>query len=372
MMEGEKAMKKESSFIFKTIPYSLYTDPEVLKVEQELIFKKTWQIIGHENDIKNPGDFITCEVAGEPIVVVRDEDQIVRAFYNVCPHRATRLENNEAGNKKILQCSYHGWTFHLNGKLHRAPNFKDNPCFCSDEITLKSIRCEVEGSLVFVNLDPHAPSLYDTYKDFFEDFKQFNFHNDLKQYNERVREIKCNWKAFIDNYLECDHCPIAHPGFTATLDMNKYQIINQSNCSVQGTQVKENPGKQSLSLDMQTVEVKEGRFYWLWPNTMITVYPGPGNISIIKMLPVDHEATRGIYQVYFKGGEPTPEQETLLAFADQVRMEDVVIVEREQIGFRSEAFKEGILSPTEHGVLYFHNLIRESLLIKGNDFLVNR
>ncbi|NHM30686.1 aromatic ring-hydroxylating oxygenase subunit alpha [Neobacillus terrae] len=354
-------MTNDKNFIFSTIPYSLYVDPDILAAENELIFERTWQIIGHENDIKNPGDFITCDVAGEPIVVVRGEDNLIRAFYNVCPHRATRLENNEAGNKKILQCSYHGWTFHLDGKLHRAPNFKDNPCFCSSDISLKTVRCEVEGSLVFVNLDPNAPSLYETYKDFFDDFSQFNFHGELRQFNERIREIKCNWKAFVDNYLECDHCPIAHPGFAATLDLSKYQIINQSNCSVQGTQIKEKQNKQSLKLDLDTAEVQEGRFYWLWPNTMITVYPGPGNISIIKMSPIDHETTKGTYQVYFKGGEPTPEQQTLLEFAEQVRIEDLELVEREQIGFRSKAFSQGILSPSEHGVLYFHNLIRESL-----------
>lgn len=351
----------------KTIPYRLYTDPDVLKAEQERIFSKTWQYVCHESRVRRPGDFFTCEAAGEPIVVVRGEDETLRAFYNVCPHRGTRVENEPCGNKKILQCPYHGWTFRLNGDLHKAPNFKDVPGFCADQFPLRQIKVEVAASLVFVNLDPFAKPLNVQFADLFDDFGRFSFLDDLKENSVKTRTLKCNWKTFIDNFLECDHCPIAHPGFTSTLDMDKYHILNGDYCNIQGTGLKEKKGKQALDLDLERAEVQEGRYYWMWPNVMLVVHPGPGNLSTIQMIPIDEETTLGVYTNFSKYDEPTEETKKQLAFAEQVREEDVTLVEREQIGFRSNAFEYGILSPTEHGVRKFHDMIRNELDVQEDD-----
>ncbi|MFC7392132.1 aromatic ring-hydroxylating oxygenase subunit alpha [Scopulibacillus cellulosilyticus] len=348
----------------KTIPYRLYTDPTVLEAEKEKIFSKTWQYVCHESQIANPGDFFTCDIAGEPIILVRGNDGELRGFYNVCPHRGTQIEQEEAGCKKILQCPYHGWTFKLDGSLNKAPNFKNAPGFNPDEMGLRPVRVESEASLIFVNLDENAAGLANIYKDFFNDIEQFSFLPQLKKSYVKTRTIKCNWKAFIDNYLECDHCPIAHPGFAATLDLNKYHIINGNNCNIQGTAIKDKQQRGALELDLQNADVQEGRFYWLWPNIMAAIYPGPGNLSMIQMIPIDHETTLGIYTVYLIGDKPTKEQQILIDFAEQVRVEDVALVEAEQIGFRSKAFERGIISPTEHGVHYFHELVRRELNVE--------
>jgi carnitine monooxygenase subunit len=350
----------------KTLPYDLYTNPVVLKVEQEKIFSRSWQFVGHVSQVSKPGQFLTCKVAGEPIIVVRGDDGELRAFYNICPHRATILEKSEEGRKKILQCGYHGWTFNLDGQLNKAPNFKKVNGFCAADNCLRKVRVETQSSLVFVNLDEDAPSLSSTYHAFFEDFnfERFPFLNELKKNHVRTRVIKCNWKGFIDNFLECDHCPVAHPGFTATLDLSKYQIINGPFCNIQGSSIREKKHKKTIDLDLNTAEVQEGRFYWLWPNTMVTVYPGPGNMSTIQMIPIDHETTLGIYTFYLKNEEPTEEQKILMEFAEQVRIEDVELVEMQQIGFRSKAFRYGKYSPTEHGVYHFHEMIRQALGIE--------
>ncbi|TCP21276.1 phenylpropionate dioxygenase-like ring-hydroxylating dioxygenase large terminal subunit [Scopulibacillus darangshiensis] len=347
----------------KTIPYRFYTDSGVLQEEQEKIFSQSWQYVAHESQVAYPGDFITCEVAGEPIIVIRGDDGKLRAFYNVCPHRGTQIEKKEAGSKKILQCSYHGWTFKLNGNLNKAPNFKGVEGFCANDFCLHAVRVETEATLVFVNLDPGAPSLASAYHDFFDDFKRFTFLDQLKKSHVRTRTIKSNWKAFIDNFLECDHCPIAHPGFAATLDLSKYHIVNGESCNIQGSSIKDKKGSGTIDLDLKSAEVQEGRFYWLWPNFMVTVYPGPGNISTIQMVPVDHETTLGIYTFYLIGDEPTKEQKILMDFAEQVRIEDVELVEMEQVGFKSRAFEHGIVSPTEHGVYHFHQMLRQALNI---------
>lgn len=343
----------------KTLPYRLYTDPEVLRAEREKIFARSWQFVGHVSQVARPGDYFTCEVAGEPILVVRGKEGTLRAFYNVCPHRATKLEKADAGHKKILQCGYHGWTFHLDGSLNKAPNFKEGDGLCAKEACLRPVRLEVQASLIFVNLDDDAMPLGASYGDFFDELKEFPFLSELKKYGVNTRVIKSNWKAFIDNYLECDHCPIAHPGFTATLDLTKYQIIQCENYSVQGTVIK--PDKQLGSVELNKAEMQGGRFYWLWPNLMLTIYPGPGNMSLIQMVPIDHETTLGIYTYLFRNEELTPEEKDLLAFTEQVRVEDVELVELEQIGFRSRAFSQGRFSPTEHAVLQFHEMVLKTL-----------
>ncbi|GMA50713.1 ring-hydroxylating oxygenase subunit alpha [Alicyclobacillus contaminans] len=338
-----------------TLPYSLYVEEHVLQTEYEHIFKKSWQYVGHEALVEKPGDFITCTIANEPIVVVRGNDNEVRAFYNVCPHRGTKLVQDAAGSKKIFQCMYHGWTFHLNGNLHQAPNFKGASGFCAQDHCLKSVHIAIENSLMFVNLSEDPVPLAKEFADFFNDLKQFNFLSELNLYHTEQRVIHCNWKTFIDNYLECDHCPIAHPRFVSTLDMTKYQILNRDKCNIQGSNVKE------TRTDLDDAEVREGRFYWLWPNVMFTIYPGPGNFRSIQMIPIDAETTLGIYSVYVKGVEPTEEQQELIAFAKTVADEDVDLVELQQVGLRSSAFQQGVYSPTEHGLRLFHGLVREAL-----------
>ncbi|WP_047152985.1 aromatic ring-hydroxylating oxygenase subunit alpha [Aneurinibacillus tyrosinisolvens] len=343
----------------KTMPYYLYSDPKVLPEEQEKIFAKSWQYVGHVSQIQKIGDYFTCEVAGEPLIIVRGKDDQIRAFYNVCPHRATKLEKNSEGNKKILQCGYHGWTFNLDGSLNKAPNFKDTGSFCEGGACLRSIRLEIQTSMIFVNLDDHAVSLSASYGDFFDSLKDVEFLGELKKVWSKSRVIKGNWKAFMDNYLECDHCPIAHPSFVATLDMSQYKVIACDNYSVQGTIVK--PDKTLGSIELNKAEFQGGRFYWLWPNMAITIYPGTGNLTVIRMIPIDHETTLGVYDVFFRDENLTKEDEELLQFMEQVRDEDIELIELAQIGFNSKAFKRGVLSPTENGVFQFHKMVSKAL-----------
>lgn len=343
----------------RTITYDLYTDSKVLELEQEKIFAKSWQKVGHTSQVEKNGAFFTTEVAGEPIIVIRGNDGVLRAFYNVCPHRATKLEKNESGKKKILQCGYHGWTFHLDGKLNKAPNFRDEESSCVGDRCLRPIKMEVLESLIFVNLDDDAKPLSESYGDFFERLGKSPFLSELKKTNVKTRVIKANWKAFIDNYLECDHCHVAHPSFVAALDMENYQIIMCDSYSVQGTVVK--PDKQYGQVALNEAEMQGGEFYWLWPNLMVTIYPGPGNMATIQMIPIDHETTLGVYTYYFRDENLTQEEKDLVAFAEVVRQEDVELVELEQIGFKSRAFNKGVYSQSEKAIVQFHEMVLEAL-----------
>jgi len=343
----------------RTLSYDKYTDPGVLDKEMNLVFSKSWQLVGHVSQLEKAGSFFTTEVANEPIIVTRGQDEVIRAFYNVCPHRATKLEKNESGKKKILQCAYHGWTFKLDGQLNKAPNFKGEDAACVQDACLRSVRMEILESLIFVNLDDNAKPLSESYGDFFDRLSKYPFLSELKRTNQTSRVIKANWKAFIDNYLECDHCHVAHPSFVAALDMDDYQIITCENYSLQGSIVK--PDKNYGTVDLNQAEMKGGSFFWLWPNLMLTIYPGPGNMATIQLVPIDHETTLILYTYYFRDENLTQEEKDLVAFAEQVRLEDVELVELEQIGFRSRAFNKGRYSSSEKAIVQFHEMVLEAL-----------
>jgi carnitine monooxygenase subunit len=343
----------------RTLTYDKYTDPKVLEKEYDLVFSKSWQLVGHVSQLEKVGSFFTTEVAKEPIIVTRGQDEVIRAFYNVCPHRATKLEKSESGKKKILQCSYHGWTFKLDGKLNKAPNFKGEDEACVQNACLRPVRMEILESLIFVNLDDNAKPLIESYGDFFDRLSKFPFLSELKRTSVTSRVIKANWKAFIDNYLECDHCHVAHPGFVAALNMDDYQIITCENYSLQGSIVK--PDKNYGSVDLNKAEMQGGSFFWLWPNLMLTIYPGPGNMATIQLEPIDHETTLIVYTYYFRDENLTQEEQDLVAFAEQVRFEDVELVELEQIGFRSRAFNKGRYSSSEKAIVQFHEMVLEAL-----------
>ena len=346
----------------RTMTYDKYTDPKVLEKEMELVFSKSWQLVGHVSQVEKAGAFFTADVANEPIIIIRGTDEVLRAFYNVCPHRATKLERNETGKKKILQCMYHGWTFKTDGKLNKAPNFRGEEAACVQDACLRSVRMEVRESLIFVNLDDNAIPLSESYGDFFDRLAKFPFISELKRTHRKTRVVKANWKAYIDNYLECDHCHIAHPSFVDTLSMDDYQIITCDNYSVQGSIVK--PDKQYGEVDLNQAEMQGGSFFWLWPNLMLTIYPGPGNMASIEMIPIDHETTLAVYTYYFREDKLenlSQDEKDLMTFAEQVRLEDIELVELEQIGFRSRAFNKGRYSSSEQAIVQFHEMVLEAL-----------
>jgi len=328
-----------------TLPYNQYVDPKVLEGEKKNIFYKNWIMVGHTSQVEKVGDFFTFDLAGEPIIITRGKDEKLHAFFNICPHRGAKVERTEEGNKKIFQCIYHGWTFQLDGKVHKTPNFKTNDL--GKHSCMTSIRLEVHQSMIFVNLDKDALPFSTVYESFLDNIKEYTFLNSLKKVRENRRVVHANWKAVIDNYLECDHCRIAHPSFAKTFDLTNYSIIPCDNFSYQCTT---ESGEESSG----------ARFYWVWPNTMISIYPGTGNMTTSQIIPIDEKSSLAIYRYYFADANLTEEEEELIKFVDQVREEDFELVELLQSGFHSQAFEEGVYSPTEHGLHHFHQLVKEA------------
>lgn len=349
----------------ETMPARWYTDPSILEVEKEKIFWKTWQPVGRLDNVLRVGDFFTCEVVGEPLVVVRGRDNQLRAFFNVCQHRAAVVAHGR-GNRKSLQCKYHGWTYDLDGKLMRAPEFEGVKIWDKDQVCLSQVQVEEWGPWIFVNLDPNAAPMAEIYKPIHDEIVGSGFNIDGMSLVER-REylIDCNWKVYVDNYLEGYHLPIAHPGLFRELDYDQYRVETFRYYSKQHAPIRE--VEQGDVRDRRYVRSGEAEedalYYWIFPNVMLNVYLDNTSINII--LPVGHDKTLTIFEWYFEApgtGEGWESMQQIIAFSDEIQQEDIEICEWVQRGLTSRAYDRGRFSVLrENGVHHFQSLVHEFL-----------
>jgi choline monooxygenase len=204
-----------------TIPSRLYTDAVYLELEQERIFGRTWQLVGRAEQVAESGQFFTVDVAGEGIVILRDGETL-RGFHNVCLHRAGMVAVG-CGKRKTLQCHYHGWTYNLQGGLIRAPEMEGVERFSMEEMHLKPVQVAQWGPLVFANLDLKAPPLAEFLEDIPDRARHFRI-DEMRYVMRREYVLSCNWKVYIDNYLEGYHIPVVHPGLHKEIAYDQYQV----------------------------------------------------------------------------------------------------------------------------------------------------
>ncbi|MBL8156093.1 MAG: Rieske 2Fe-2S domain-containing protein [Anaerolineae bacterium] len=347
-----------------TLPASWYTDPQMLDLERERIFYKTWQPVGRADQVRRPGDFFTCEVVGQPLVVTRGQDGRLRGFYNVCPHRAGPVAVGQ-GNRKSLQCRYHGWTYALDGRLMNAPEFEGVKNWKKENVCLHAIQVVEWGPWVFVNLDPSAAPMESVYEPINQEILREGFDvSKMSLIERRDYIINCNWKVYVDNYLEGYHLPIAHPGLFRELDYDQYRVETFRYHSSQIAPIR--PTRDGEVRDRRYIRTEaESRalYYWIFPNVMLNVYLDNTSINII--LPLDHERTLTIFEWYFQQpgtGEGWESMQQVIAFSDQIQQEDIEIVENVQKGLKSRAYHQGRFSVLrENGVHHFQTLVHEFL-----------
>lgn len=348
----------------ETMPASWYTDPRMLELEKERIFYKTWQPIGRVDLVRRPGDFFTCEVVGQPLVISRGLDNKLRAFYNVCMHRAGPVALGQ-GNRKSLQCKYHGWTYDLQGKLMNAPEFEGVENWEKKEICLAPVLVEEWGPWVFVNLDLNAVPMENTCGPIQSEILSKGFDlSKMSLIERRDYIIDCNWKVYVDNYLEGYHLPIAHPGLFRELDYDQYRVDTFRYYSSQYAPIR--PVENGEVRDRRYVRTEaeaEALYYWIFPNVMLNVYLDNTSINII--LPIDHKKTLTIFEWYFQQpgtGEGWDSMQQIIAFSDQIQQEDIEICENVQKGLKSNAYNQGRFSvKRENGVHHFQTLVHEFL-----------
>ena len=331
-----------------TIPARYYTDAAIFRDENRSIFARTWQLAGRAEQVAQPGQFFTTTVADEPLLIVRGNDGVIRALSNVCRHRAGPVAKGE-GKRPVLQCGYHGWTYALDGHLLKTPEFEGVLGFDVKSCALPQFRIESWMGLLFVNLDPDALPLAEVYGELFEEMNA----RDATSFRFAARkdwELDCNWKVYVDNYLEGYHIPIVHPSLFRELDYAKYWTETKRQYSIQHAPVKRTERLRSDD---------DVRYFWIFPNLMLNVYAD--NFSTNLIVPMGHGRTLTIFEWYFRDPEKAQKEigETI-AFSDEIQIEDIEICEDVQRGLRSSTYDVGRYSPQrENGVHHFHGLYAE-------------
>lgn len=350
----------------ETLPSRWYTEPPFLELEKEKLFWRTWQPVGRTDMVARAGDFFTCEVMGEPLVVTRGKDEQLRAFFNVCKHRAGPVAKGR-GNRKSLQCAYHGWTYSLDGQLLNAPEFEGVQQWQKEAVCLEPVAAAAWGPFVFVNLDPACPPFAHYYGQIMQEVAQTGFQIDQMSLIERRDYlVNCNWKVYIDNYLEGYHIPIAHPALFRELEYDEYRVDTYRYHSFQHAPFRpasNNPAHDADRRFLRTEAEEQALYYWMFPNVMLNFYPD--NLQINIIIPLDHERTLTVFEWYFEQPGSGPGWESMqqsIAFSDQVQKEDIEICETVQKGLRSRAYDKGRFSvKRENGVHHFHTLLAEFL-----------
>jgi phenylpropionate dioxygenase-like ring-hydroxylating dioxygenase large terminal subunit len=341
-----------------TLPASVYTDPTVHAAEKEKIFGRTWQVVGHRGQVASPGDYFTTEIIGEPLLIVRGADGVLRGFYNVCRHRAGPPAEG-CGSRKLFRCGYHGWTYELDGSLISATEIEGVEGFRPEDFALVPVRTEEWLNFVFVNLDPDAEPLSEGLSELTRQVVRFPVAG-MKLFERRTYKMKCNWKTYVDNYLEGYHLPSVHPGLNRELDFNAYAVEPYAKHVRQSSPIR---GAQTGDATPRRYpDVGEGLttdYFWIFPNWMLNCYPD--NVSLNIVLPVGPERSMAIFEWYLPEKEHgSPAAKACVEFSDQIQVEDVGICEVVQKNLRSRSYSRGRFSVTqERGVHAFHRMYAE-------------
>jgi len=349
-----------------TLPARNYIDPEFYAREVEAIFCRSWNFVGHGEQLREAGSYVTCQIADQNIVVLRGKDGTLRAFYNVCAHRAHELLKG-CGKAKVITCPYHAWSYHSDGRLRTARGSEKVDGFNAEEFGLKQVQVEELCGFVFVNLDPQAASLKGQSGNLESEMRRYCPDIDRLTFSHRLSyDLKANWKNVVDNFLECYHCSPAHPAFVDLVDIKNYRTtahgIYSSHIAPPG---RADNSAYAVPEDQKT----DFAAWWLWPNVTFNTFPGPGNMTVLHIMPTGPETVREHFDFYFLDKTPSECEQAAIKYVDKVlQPEDIGLVESVQRGLHSRGYHQGRFIVdrertfiSEHGLHHFHGLVLDAL-----------
>jgi choline monooxygenase len=346
-----------------TIPAVWYTDDRVFQLEQQAVFSQSWQVAARLDQLKSSGDYVTTEIAGEPIVTVRGSDNRLRGFFNVCSHHAAAVMTQTEGHANNLRCPYHGWTYSLEGELKGTPDFNDVCGFERSENGLKQIEIACWEKWIFARVAGAPAPDNGATSQVFEAELSGQIASlrlaDLHWFERRRYLLNCNWKVFVDNYLDGGyHVPHLHKGLDSVLDYSEYKIQNGREYCLQSSPMRSSPNET-------VAPVRGGQralYYWLYPNFMLNHYDGVLDTNLVR--PVTIDRTEVIFDFYFADvSERARERNSKsVNVGEQIQEEDVGICESVQRGLTSRSYDSGRLSVRrEAGEHLFHRLLHADL-----------
>lgn len=351
------------------LPANYFTDPAVHEMEQESIFSRYWVYAGHTNTIEEPGDYFTRNVGNKQVIIVRDTEGEVQAFYNVCAHRGSKMVEDtpmsDPGNMKGIRCPYHLWTYGLDGELRSTPKSFEtagmNPDLEDKEVRrldpkkngLREVHLDSIGPLLFINF-AHDPTLLEaqagTLKEELESFP-------LKEYQHArryVSEVACNWKTFSGNYSECDHCQANHQDWIKGISLAESELVVDDYYWV--LHYTHDEGVEAAEALIEG----EARFYYFWPNFTLNMYGNADGYGTYIIDPIDEGRFQLIADYYFKDSDLSEEEQAFVQLSRKLQEEDFELVERQYEGLRSGALAQAQLGPNEHTVHRLHLLAQEA------------
>ncbi len=337
----------------ETIPASWYVDDRFHALDRETIFGQQWQYVSPASDLDAPGGYVQIDVAGNPVVIVRGKDDAIRGFYNVCRHRGGPLVMDECGQTNVLQCKYHGWTYLLDGSLRGVPKFDRAELFDQKDYGLIPVETAVWEDLLFVNLADDPPPLSDVLNGIRERIAPIELG--VLQFVQRATyDIDCNWKVYVDNYLEGYHVPLVHPELCDVLSYRDYVTETYEHYSLQYSPL----NKQR---DNSPYGGTDGAafYYFVFPNIMLNILPG--RLQMNAVLPLAPDRTRVVFDYFYDADTTQSNIEDDIAFSDRVQQEDISICEHVQRGLQSKAYDRGRFSvEMEQGVYHFQRLLKRT------------
>lgn len=336
-----------------TIPSMWYYDKNFLDQEKKEIFLKEWQLIGSHSQVKNTGDVLVAEIANNPIIVSRQEDNTLKGFYNVCQHRGGPLVYENCSLSK-LQCKYHGWVYDLNGNLKSARGFKNSELNIND-YNLTPVNVTEWMGQIFVNLSNDPADLCNQIDEIKTLISPIDFSNYTFKFRESYK-INCNWKVYMDNFLEGFHIPFVHPELNKVIDYKSYKTEIYDRFSLQWCPLDSELSPYGKS---PTPEENKAFYFTIFPNIILNIAPGRLQTNIVE--PKDSKTCIVHFDYHFDDPEKANIKQDA-EFSEIVQQEDILICENVQKGLESNGYDQGKFSPLhEQGVLHFQSLVRNSL-----------
>jgi len=364
------------------LPGKLYHDEEVYRRELERIFFRSWLCVGREEDLPEPGSFLTRSVGDESVIIARSNDRTLRAFYNICRHRGSRLISEPEGGRRVLQCPYHSWSYALDGKLAGAPHTENLKNFDREDYSLLSIQLDTWAGFIFVKFTSGPPSLQRYLGDLIQKFERVPLAA-LRRGGRNVYEVAANWKVLCENFSECYHCPTIHPElsritFYRSAENDAFLSGRDRHGSYSGGRMELAEGCDSMTLTGRTnrpplrglteEERRHIHYYLIFPNLFFSLHPdylmvhtvwpnGPRQATVSNEFFFEPEAmARGD----FDPGDA-------VGIWDIINRQDWQACERVQLGMMSRASLPGRYSEMESLVYDFDRYVLKLLGRKGKN-----